>query len=585
MAHFTVKLTPEQREAVRRDDNTLLVACPGGGKTRAIVARLLRSAEEVRGTSRRVGCITYTNAGVEEVDDRLRVYGGMGDEEYCEVSTIHTFCLNNVLRFFYWRFKAYKRGFKILPSDSELYVQLAEETAREHRLPSGVVDAFENLNRAPDGTPIVSEGLTETAALAFWEKIRSRGLIDFTNIVYLSYRIIHKYPSIAHALGCRFAWILVDEFQDTSALQVEILKLLAAEGRTKFFLVGDPYQSIYSFAGARPSLMSEFAAHIDAASDCKLSGNFRSSKPVIAHAERLLPRQPPMRPCGPAKIFTEPPQYAPSTTAFDAITDHFLPLVDELKIPYGECAVLAPTWFSLYRLGPKLRDYGIPVFGVGARPYKRHHLFGLLAEQICSYIDAPATDKIPAIEKGLFLMLAQATGDANFKVFTYGGRVTVFRLIKAGIELRKQHEGGMVWLRSAASLFEDILQQAELLPKSCLGLLPESVEGMYDDMQKREVDVRNLTVSDLGLFANPAHNVKLLTIHQAKGREFDAVAIIDLHDGRLPNWRAKTAEALEENKRVFYVAMTRARRILMYVTDTSSPKNVPSRFLRTVGAL
>jgi DNA helicase-2/ATP-dependent DNA helicase PcrA len=109
---------------------------------------------------------------------------------------------------------------------------------------------------------------------------------------------------------------------------------------------------------------------------------------------------------------------------------------------------------------------------------------------------------------------------------------------------------------------------------------------MYDDMVNRHVDTANLTVSDLGLFSNPNHNVKLITIHQAKGREFDAVAIIDLHDRQLPNWRATQPgappEALEESKRLFYVAITRTRRLLMYVTDTSNARNTPSRFLRTV---
>jgi DNA helicase-2/ATP-dependent DNA helicase PcrA len=578
-----MKLTTQQRQAVKNPNHTLLVACPGSGKTRAIVAKLLRCADQVRDTPRRVACITYTNAGVEEIDERLRAYGASGDEDYCEVSTIHTFCLNNILRPFHWKFEAYKRGFSILPSDSEVYVQLAEETLTEEDLPQSALEDFENVNRAPDGTPIVSGGLTPAAALTFWEKLSAQGYVDFANIVYLSFRLLADYPSIGHALACRFASILVDEFQDTSALQVEILKIIAAQGRTRFFLVGDPFQSIYSFAGARPALMTEFADHIGADSDFKLWDNFRSSTPIIAQSERLLPRRPPMRAAGKeARHFVEVPEHVPCGSPFEGITDFFLPTVDALKIPYGRCAILAPSWFPLYRLGPRLREYKVPIYGVGARPYKRRHLFGLLAEPICAYIDSPSPDRIPAIEKGLFLMVAQATGDANFRVFSYESRVIIYRLLSAAKKLRTQFEAGIDWMMAAAEEFEEILFAAGLFPKKCAGLFQQSVADIQHDMTTRGEDIANLTVTDLGLFANPTHNVKLLTIHQAKGREFDAVAIIDLHDSRIPNWRNTTESAMDESKRQLYVAMTRARRILMYITDSSHHRNIPSRFIATV---
>ena len=578
-----MKLTPQQRRAVKNRNHTLLVACPGSGKTRAIVAKLLRCADEVRDTPRRVACITYTNAAVEEIDERLRAYGASGDEDYCEVSTIHSFCLNNVLRPFHWKLDAYKRGFSILPSDSEVYIQLAEETLTEQGLPKSALDDFELLNRAPDGKPIVAGQLTPAAALSFWGKLSAQGYIDFANVVYLSFRLLVDHPSIGHAMACRFAWILVDEFQDTSALQVEILKIIGAQQRTRFFLVGDPYQSIYSFAGARPALMTEFADHIGADSDFKLWDNFRSSRPIIAQAERLLPRRPPMQAAGDeARRFMEIPEHVPCGSPFEGITDFFLPTVDALKIPYGRCAILAPSWFPLYRLGPLLRDYKVPIYGVGARPYKRHHLFGLLAEPICAHIDSPSPDKIPAIEKGLFLMVTQATGDTNYRVFSYETRVIIYRLLSAAKRLRARFEGGIDWMRIAAEEFEQILAAADLLPKRCIGLFRQSVSDIEQDMTNRGVDIANLTLADLGLFANPTHNVKLLTIHQAKGREFDAVSIIDLHEGRIPNWRNKTQGALEESKRQMYVAMTRARRILMYITDTSNRTNTPSPFIGTV---
>lgn len=93
-----IGLTPEQREAVEHDGNLLLTACPGSGKTRVILAKLLALADQVVGTSQFIGCITYTNAAVDEIEARLRTYGNNVIADRCEISTIHAFCLQFILR-------------------------------------------------------------------------------------------------------------------------------------------------------------------------------------------------------------------------------------------------------------------------------------------------------------------------------------------------------------------------------------------------------------------------------------------------------------------------------------------------------
>lgn len=577
-----MELTLQQREAVRYNENTVLVSCPGSGKTRTIVAKLLRCAEQVRETTRRVACITYTNAAVYEIEDRLRKYGSGETEQYCEVSTIHTFCLANVLGNFFWCLPAYQRGFNVATPEDERFQEIARTVLADFGLAARELDKFAILNREPDGTPVSTGVLTRKMAEEFWSRLEREELIDFPNIVYWSYRLMVKRPSIVHALACHFSWILVDEFQDTSALQVEILNLIAAEGRTKFFLVGDPAQSIYGFAGAKPGLMSEFAKSIKARDDLQLLDNFRSGPPIITHAERVFPRTPPMRAAGEAALFTDEVIHIHADSIFNAITDYFLPMVDAVEIPYGECAVLAPSWFPLFSLGRALREYGVPVFGIGARPYSAAHLFAHLAEHVCCYINAPRPDDIPHIEKQLFRMLSEATGSPNYRIFSYEGRRVVFRLLGAADLLKRKHEDAVTWLKAAARQFETILIEEELLPKARAELLTDSVESMCEDMVKRKIDISNLSVEDLGLFANPERNLKLLTIHGAKGREFTAVVIVDLHEDRIPHWSNKTAGEIEESKRVFYVGLTRARRVLMYVTDSSKPGNIPSRFLGIV---
>lgn len=566
-----MKLTAEQSDAIGHATHALVEACPGSGKTRAIISKLLKCVDDVRDTPRRVACITYTNAAVHEIEDRVRIYGATGDEDYCDVATIHAFCQNSVLRHFYWRLPEYKDGYTILPSDSDEFAKCVDQIAEKFNLTDYQRQQFELLNRAPSGTPITPADIPAAAALEFWQLLQQHGLIDFCNIVYFSYRLLADDPGLARSLGAKFKYLLVDEFQDTSEIQVEILKLIAATDLTTIFLVGDPEQSIYSFAGARRSLMFEFSMHLGAKT-FPLSGNFRSSEHVIRVAESLIPRAPAMFAAGDASVFPELPFYDDAENPFTAITDYFLPAIETLAIPLGECAILAPSWFQLRPLGKKLREYGVPVVGPGARPYKRSHLFARLAEHVCAYIECPQPHVIRPIEKELFQLVANVTGKADFRIFTYDGRRIVFRLLHAAQGLRAQHEGAAVWLNAAAERFGDILLEERLVPSTCPDLLTQSVTGMLADMTKADVDIPNLALSDLGMFANPESNLKLVTIHQSKGREFTAVALIGLQDGIIPyhnKYSTLTTDGEAEARRLFYVAVTRARRILHLFTEKS----------------
>ena len=110
-----------------------------------------------------------------------------------------------------------------------------------------------------------------------------------------------------------------------------------------------------------------------------------------------------------------------------------------------------------------------------------------------------------------------------------------------------------------------------------------TVEEMKADMANSRIDTANLTIEDLGIYANPGAALKLSTLHNAKGREYHAVAIMDLHEGRIPHYQARTAQEFQEAKRLLYVGITRAKRVLIYVTDSSNARNRPSRFLQELG--
>jgi len=102
---------------------------------------------------------------------------------------------------------------------------------------------------------------------------------------------------------------------------------------------------------------------------------------------------------------------------------------------------------------------------------------------------------------------------------------------------------------------------------------------MKKDMRNNRVDVTNLTIPKLGIYASRDTALKLGSLHFAKGREYEAVAMIDMHEGRIPFYQAQNASEIEEAKRLFYVGVTRAKRVLFYVTDSSNARNTPTRFL------
>lgn len=579
-------LTDEQRTAVREPGNVMVVACPGSGKTRTLIAKLLRCVEDVRNTPRRVACITYTNAAVNEIEERLRQSGTVGGEVYCDVSTIHSFCVSNVLRHFHWYIPEYRNGFMIVAPDSDEYSELVGQVFATHGLERRLKDQFKLLNRRVDGEPVISDpAIPRKAVRDFWSRLADRAQVDFPNIVYQSYRILADNPHVARGLASRYRWILVDEFQDTSDLQIEILRKIGSVGVSEFFLVGDPSQSVFGFAGARPDLMRVFADEIGARTDLPLSGNFRCSRGIVTSAERLLPRQPPMSAVGPHAGRSDRPTRLHSESAFAALRENYLPTIQAEGIPYGSTAILAPWWTKLLPLAKLLRVQGIPIVGPGARPYRGRRLLAPLVEQAGAYAESKDPRYVRTTERALFFLVEEVGAGPGTKVFTYDGRRTACKLLRRAEAARKETDSGVEWLRAVAQDFAAIIFNAELMPEGARQLLIQSAADMENDMSKNGVDLEELRVADLGIYANPDANMKLMTLHSAKGREFDAVAIVDVHEGRVPHYTAASESEIAEGRRVLYVGVTRAKKVLVLVTDREHWRNQPSRFLREMGAL
>jgi DNA helicase-2/ATP-dependent DNA helicase PcrA len=230
-----------------------------------------------------------------------------------------------------------------------------------------------------------------------------------------------------------------------------------------------------------------------------------------------------------------------------------------------------------------LRGFDVPVFGPGARPYKKRRIIAGLAEQLGACAEAPDYLGLPGVELALFRLIGDLTGESRHDLFSYDGRRTALGLVYRARALAARNPGGVAWLRAMAQEAGDHLERGGSLPASVKSVLVASAEEMLADMQGNNVDLANLLIADMGLFANPEGALRLITLHRSKGREFEGVALICMNNGSVADFRATTQEEYDEARRLFYVGVTRARRVLIVASDQSHWKNTPRPFIAEAG--
>lgn len=270
-------------------------AGPGAGKTHWLVEHVRNVLANSKRLDhiRKIACITYTNIGVETIQDRLSV-----SADRVEVTTIHSFLYENVVGPYLYSI-AEEEGFTysklrvvddtILSSSGVVY-QLKERTKKYKFIEDKkIVEAISNAKWTPtssgllfktrypikSGTYPVPQALLNEYKKYAWE----HGVMHYDDVLYFSFKLIEKYPFIAQVIGAKYPYIFLDEFQDSTPLQVEILKKIASSSKTVIGVIGDAAQAIYGFAGANPALLTEFK--LPNMGSYEIQGNRRSSKEII----------------------------------------------------------------------------------------------------------------------------------------------------------------------------------------------------------------------------------------------------------------------------------------------------------------
>ena len=578
-----LRTNPGQWAAYESTGNSCVLAGPGSGKTKTLVAKLARVlAEDVR-PPRGVACITFSNDAARELIRRLRQLG-LEQSPRLFVGTVHSFCLLHLLLPFA-RLAGLQLPFPLKVATESEAKQVYREVAEKLR---GVDQATRkediDLHRRVHldrGSPAWRED-EEKADLAdaYEAELRKRGLIDFDDIVHFGQRLVYEHDWVLNVIRAKFPVIAVDEYQDLGAALDRIVRRLTFDGGVRLIAVGDVDQSVYGFNGAKSELLEDLSKQqgIEAIS---LKVNYRSGRSIIEVAQRALGKErgyeasDPKRQASVQVHECEDGQHHQAEYAMKVLVPAALAArqgrqLGDIAVLYrnknvGDVAAIAAikAKFPFVRID-------------NAAPYRKVPLTGWIED--CATWCA-----------GGWMKSSPPVRDLQGRWISFHGAMTFERARKAKAVLTRflwSHRGDGPAADFVAPLRSELLD-AVIATHPELSDQVAHVDAMQKALAKGGV-LEGTTKAQLGRRDGAPKQLNLLTLHSAKGTEYDVVIILGLDEGDFPspNWADNTPERMEEARRLFYVGITRARHEvhLLYSGFTENKygrkfANGPSQFL------
>jgi DNA helicase-2/ATP-dependent DNA helicase PcrA len=622
---YQKELNPAQYEAVTTYNGSLLVlAGAGSGKTRTLVYRVAHMVEDGIDPAS-ILLLTFTRRAAEEMLQRAgALLGGRCDK--VTGGTFHSFA-NTVLRR-YASLLGFANAFTILDrSDSEDVINLIRTRLgldkKERRFPRKQT-IIEIISLAANKTCSLAEVLDDQFPHLFSEledllRIeeyyrvykQERSLLDYDDLLVKLRELLLTHPEVAERLSSTLRYIMVDEYQDTNRLQAAIVRLLA-HAHDNVMAVGDDAQSIYSFRGATVRNILEFPKLFPGTKIIKLEENYRSTQPILDLSNEIILQA---KESYTKNLFTRREQGI-RPVLVEAESEHYqsrfvaqkiLELREE-GIPLADIAVLFRSSFHSFDLELELSRRNIPFIKRGGFKFiESAHIKDALAHLriVANPHDAVSWHRV--------LLLLEGVGPKSsdtILAYVLGGPNQAQRL--AGYPTRGVMGGE---LKKLAALLEEVtrpgLKPAEQVEAVVRYYQPILKRTHRDDLPKRQKDLEHFTViteryrsldrllADMAL-EPPSNSVgdilatdreeegllTLSTVHSAKGLEWHSVFIIWAVDGRFPSLYNKDEEEFEEERRLMYVAATRAKENLfitypinIYDRATGMVLCKPSRFL------
>jgi DNA helicase-2/ATP-dependent DNA helicase PcrA len=594
---ITAGLNPAQREAVTHGDGPILViAGAGTGKTRTLVCRLAYLVASGVAPEN-ILLLTFTRKAAEEMVSRAEAM--LGQNPVLLGGTFHS--VANVLLRRYARLLGYDPGFVITDrGDAEGVVNLLRSSlglgGSGRRFPSRrmVVNIISRaVNRSlPIGAVIEEQyphllefqGDIETLAGHYRRFKREHQLMDYDDLLVNLRDLLRDFPEAREEISARFTHLLVDEYQDTNPVQDEIVRLIAAP-RNNVMVVGDDAQSIYSFRGADFANILRFPETFPDAAVVRLEENYRSFTRILDLGNAVIAR------AGEGfrkNLFSrlgegERPRLAAlaNETAQAAFVAGEIEKLLKQGAPPSEIAVLFRSGFHSYKLEIELASRSIPFDKRGGmKLLESAHI-----KDVVSYLRLLVNPRDSLSWNRLLLMLPKI------------GPRTASRVVEAArsaadpFTALEDFPAKAAWREPFLDLLRLLsgIRSAAMGPQAAFAAVMEVYEPLFEQLyaddyprRKRDLDQLGVLVSgyeDIASFLDDIAldppesesfadgiapgSVVLSTVHSAKGLEWDNVFIINLADGRFPSQSASFGPELEEERRLFYVAITRARKRLV----------------------
>lgn len=622
------KLTDIQREAVEWNKGPLLVlAGPGSGKTQVLTCRIARLLDRSRDQNFRVLALTFTNKAADEMKSRVATFVP-GLEERATIGTFHSFCgqilrqhgvhqginpdfaiysadddrravLEDALR------RAQAEGQPVSPDDVKYLVIIDRLKAKliEPEAASGALLRLENPERVV------------TTYQLYEQELRRINALDFNSLIFETYRLLKAFPAIAARYRRSYPHWLIDEFQDTNKAQYQLVRTLAGEGFQNVFAVADDDQIIYEWNGASYNQIQAYLADFSAQL-IQLPTNYRCPAAIVEAANRLVvynaQRTSAKKPLVAGKTDMKYPpsehiQIRVFATDEEEASGIAQGIAERARSTWGATAVLARTRALLERMHRALQEQSVPSVIAQrrddflsaefrwlvaslrqiTRPMDRRNLtvlveaFNRLAEAAVSveqvstdaeatgrsyfatWVEAAERQDLAAAHKNLLELLGPAANDAS--------------LVKPAVEallaeFDKRADGD-------SDVAEDMAAWREL-SRDIAGHIGK---GAPLDQFLQELQLRSKEPSP------KADTVTLMTIHGAKGREFDFVYVIGLAEDVMPSYQSRQkgdrSAEMEEERRNCFVAITRTKEclVLSRAENYRGWSKAPSRFLVEMG--
>jgi len=637
VSHILDPLNDAQREAVTAESGNLLVlAGAGSGKTRVLVHRIawLIQVEQVPPWA--ILAVTFTNKAAREMRSRIEEIL-QGPVMGMWVGTFHGLA-HRFLRA-HWQDAKLPQQFQILDSDDQF--RLVRRTLKameldESRFPPRQMQGFINKQKdeglrpqhLDDGGDFYMRKAVEVYR-EYEAACERGGMVDFAELLLRTHELLRERPDILHHYRERFRHILVDEFQDTNAIQYAWLRLLAG-GKDSLFLVGDDDQSIYGWRGARVENIQSFQKDYPGTRVVRLEQNYRSTGNILNAANALIANNPTR--LG-KNLWTEDGagepirRYAAFNEVDEArfVVDRIRRYVEEEDYRRSECAILYRTTAQSRLFEEALIQAGMPyrVYG-GLRFFERAEIKDALA-----YLRLIANPEDDTSFERVVNTPPRGIGARTLDILreqAREGRSSLWRgaedLLAAGALparaagalggflnlVREQREQALgMDLPDLAALLIEASGLPEHYRKAKDGKGVDRIENLEElvnatrrfahETEDDEGDVLGSFLAHAALEAGEAQadqfedGVQLMTLHSAKGLEFPIVFIAGIEEGLFPHsMSADDPERLEEERRLCYVGMTRAMHQL-YLCHAESRRlhgsenyPFPSRFLREIPA-